>query len=680
MNFKEEKKRQKEKGRVETMRKLGKRVGCLVLSAMLGIVGNGAIEDVQNKMISYAATTEDIRLKGIDVSHHQGEIDWEAVKGDGIDFAIIRCGYGQDIASQNDKYWKANADGCTKYGIPFGTYLYSYATTPERAIGEAKHVLRLVKGYNLQYPIYLDIEDSSQSGLTAKQLAAIAKAFVETIEEAGYEAGIYAGYNWHVGYLTEPDFDNWDRWVARYNSYCGYNRDYNMWQYSSKGTVAGINGNVDMDYLVGTDVAAEVRGVSVTETSKTVEKGEIFQLTYSVAPLNAYEKKVKWSSENTNIVSVAEDGTVTATGAGSAQITASSVEDSSITASCVVTVNDTSATDTPDTSTGPVITEIPNVSTGQAVTETPNVSAEPTATEEPTITIGAAATVTPNISEEPLQTKEPVETVKPEETIAPQITNTPEVTSKPEETAEVIVTATPNTTESEATTTPNVTATPEITVAPTASVTPDVTNTPSPTTTSNVKVGKSKSVTYQAVTKNQIKINWKKVSGVDGYRLYYYNTSTKKDVLVAKVSASQTSYTVTKVKKKTLKPGTKYTFKLAAYKMVEKKRYDGEKVKVNTITKPDTVKITKVTRTNSKKAKIQWKTVSAAKGYVVYLSTSKSGTYRAVATVTGSKTKSYTITGLKKGTTYYVRVCAYQKLGNKTWYGNYYQTKKIAKK
>lgn len=669
------------------MRKLGRRIGCLFLSAMIGIVGNGAIENVQHKMVSYADTTEDVRLKGIDVSHHQGQIDWKAVKEDGIDFAIIRCGYGQDIASQDDKYWKANADGCTKYGIPFGTYLYSYATTPEKAIGEAKHVLRLVKGYDLQYPIYLDIEDSSQSGLSAKQLAAIAKAFVETIEEAGYEAGIYSGYNWFVGYLTEPDFDNWDRWVARYNSYCGYNKDYNMWQYSSKGTVDGINGNVDMDYLIGTDVAAEVRGVSLTETSKTVEKGETFQLTCSVAPLNAFEKKVKWSSENTEIASVTQDGIVTAKGAGSAKITVSSVEDSSITASCLLTVNSKDVTVSP--STGPAIPNVPDVSTGPVITDAPDISTEPDFTENPNITIEptvapvitttSAVTASPDITKEPTNTDAPAETIEPGEMNSPKpiVTTTPEATKEPEGTivpkpTETMITSTPN-----VTATPIVMNTPEMTVTPTASVKPEVTNTPSPVPTSNVKVGKSKSVTYQAVTKNQIKINWKKVSKADGYRLYYYNASKKKDVLVAKLSANQTSYAVSKVEKKALKPGTKYTFKIAAYKIVEKKRYDGEKVKVNTITKPDTVKIKKITRSSNKKAIVQWKSVSAAKGYVIYLSTSKKGTYRAVATVTGSKTKSYTITGLKKGTTYYVRVCAYQKLGNQTWYGNYYQTKKI---
>lgn len=655
----------------------------MCLSVMLATVGNGAIENMHSKTISYAATTEDIRLKGIDVSHHQGEIDWEAVKEDGIDFAIIRCGYGQDMVSQDDKYWKANADGCTEYEIPFGTYLYSYATTPEKAIGEAKHVLRLVKGYNLQYPIYLDIEDSSQRGLTAKQLAAIAKAFVDTIEEAGYEAGIYSGYNWFVGYLTEPDFDNWDRWVARYNSYCGYNKDYNMWQYSSKGTVNGIDGNVDMDYLIGTDVAAEVRDVSITETSKTVEKEETFQLSCSVAPLNAFDKRVKWSSDNTEIVTVTEDGTVTAVGAGCAKITVSSVEDPIITASCLVVVNAPRSTDTPSPTTGPSITNNPNISEEPSVTENPDKTIEPTKGTE--LTTGSAVTLSPEITKEPILTEGPNETLNPgvETTSNPEITPTWEVTKKPEETVvpkntETVTSMIPNVTATPIVTSmPNVTAVPEITTVPTASAIPKATATPTAASVSKVKVGKSKSVTYQAVTKEQIKINWKKVSGAEGYRLYYYNATTKKDVLVAKLSSSKLSYTVSKIEKKALKPGTKYTFKLAAYKIVEKKRYDGEKVKVDTITKPDTVKIKKVTRIGNKKAKVQWKPVSAAKGYVIYMSTSKSGSYHAVATITKGNTKSYTIIGLKKGTTYYIRVCAYQKLGNKTWYGNYYQTKKV---
>lgn len=98
-------------------------------------------------------------LRVIDVSEHQGTINWDAVKGH-IDGAILRCGYGDNIASQDDKQWKRNADECTRLGIPFGVYIYSYATSDAQARSEAEHVLRLISGYKLSYPIYLDLEQA----------------------------------------------------------------------------------------------------------------------------------------------------------------------------------------------------------------------------------------------------------------------------------------------------------------------------------------------------------------------------------------------------------------------------------------------------------------------------------------------------------------------------------------
>ena len=92
---------------------------------------------------------------GIDVSQYQGVINWELVKRH-IDFAIIRCGYGQDIPGQDDRMFKRNADECTRLGIPFGVYLYSYAQNENEALSEARHVMRLIKDYKMAYPIYLE--------------------------------------------------------------------------------------------------------------------------------------------------------------------------------------------------------------------------------------------------------------------------------------------------------------------------------------------------------------------------------------------------------------------------------------------------------------------------------------------------------------------------------------------
>ena len=191
--------------------------------------------------------------KGIDVSEHNGVIDWNQVKASGIDYAIIRCGYGDNYSSQDDKRWKYNVSECVRLNIPFGVYIYSYAMSVADARSEAEHVLRLIRGYNLSYPVFLDMENEggsyNQGGLPAKTLGDIAETFCNTISAAGYEAGIYANLNWFTRKLTDSRFSNWKKWVAQYNSVCDYKGDYIMWQCTSSGKVPGIYGNVDLNFL-----------------------------------------------------------------------------------------------------------------------------------------------------------------------------------------------------------------------------------------------------------------------------------------------------------------------------------------------------------------------------------------------------------------------------------------------
>lgn len=221
--------------------------------------------------------------KGIDVSHHQKEIDWLKVKESDVEFAIIRCGYGQDLESQDDKYWYANADACTEYDIPFGTYLYSYADTVEKAIGEANHVLRLVEGYDLSYPIYYDLEDASLKDLPPQLLGEIAAAFCETIEAAGYQAGIYANTDWFTNRLTDPVFDNWEKWVAQYNTECTYTGSYSMWQCTSSGSVPGINGNTDINFIM--------EGGNLTSQNTRIGKTSSF----AYKPVSTSSVKLTWN-------------------------------------------------------------------------------------------------------------------------------------------------------------------------------------------------------------------------------------------------------------------------------------------------------------------------------------------------------------------------------------------------
>ena len=180
-------------------------------------------------------------MKLIDVSEHQGRIDWEKVKPQ-IDGAILRCGYGMDIEKQDDTYFKRNADECTRLGIPFGVYLYSYADNNEKAKSEAAHVLRLIKQYKLSFPVYYDLEEAG----TEKGAIERANIFGDIIEKAGYWCGVYANLNWWNNYLN--GLERFTNWVAQYNKTCDYKGAHlDIWQYSSKGKVDGIGGNVDMN-------------------------------------------------------------------------------------------------------------------------------------------------------------------------------------------------------------------------------------------------------------------------------------------------------------------------------------------------------------------------------------------------------------------------------------------------
>ncbi len=184
--------------------------------------------------------------KGIDVSEFQGIINWEEVK-DNIDFAIIRCGYGSDIASQDDKQFVRNANECTRLGIPFGVYLYSYAKNKDSATSEANHVLRLIKNYKMEYPIFYDVEDRSQNHLSNDELTEICETFCNILENNKYFVGIYANLYWFNTKLSSNKLDAYDKWLAEWTSTPTYNKPFGMWQHSSSGSIKGINTHVDLD-------------------------------------------------------------------------------------------------------------------------------------------------------------------------------------------------------------------------------------------------------------------------------------------------------------------------------------------------------------------------------------------------------------------------------------------------
>ena len=188
-------------------------------------------------------------IKGIDVSEFQGQIDWDKVKADGVEFAILRVGFGMDLKSQDDKYIERNISECERLGIPIGVYLFSYANTTAKASSEAEHTLRLIAGHKMPLGVWYDIEDNNTSGSVSKStLTDIINKYCSIIKEAGYDVGIYASLSWLNNKIDNSLQEKYPIWVAQYYKECQYKKDYLIWQYSSSGKVDGISGKVDMNY------------------------------------------------------------------------------------------------------------------------------------------------------------------------------------------------------------------------------------------------------------------------------------------------------------------------------------------------------------------------------------------------------------------------------------------------
>lgn len=270
--------------------------------------------------------------KGIDVSQYQGTIDWERVKASGIDFAIIRCGYGMNQTDQDDNQWLRNVSECERLGIPYGVYLYSYANTVEKARSEADHVIRLIEDRKLSYPVYYDLEDSL-SKLSNSKLAQITETFTGRLKASGYSnVGIYANKSWFEKKLTDKIFQKYPRWIAQYNSLCTYSGSYVMWQCTNKGTVNGINGNVDINFLISSIPA---KSIKLSKKSLSLKKGSSCILKSYIEPENSYPA-VKWSSSSSSVASVSSSGKVTAKRVGTAVISGRTGNGKK--ASCKITV------------------------------------------------------------------------------------------------------------------------------------------------------------------------------------------------------------------------------------------------------------------------------------------------------------------------------------------------------
>lgn len=190
-------------------------------------------------------------VMGIDISKHNGTVDWNAVKNAGVEFVILRCGYRGSASGMlvEDEKFRTNIKGATAAGLKVGIYFFSQAVNEMEAVEEASLTLSLIKGHKISYPVYIDVEAANgrADGLSAAERTKVVKAFCETVRDSGYTAGVYSNKNWFAEKMDTGAFGNYRIWLAQYTESPTYTGRYEMWQYSSRGTIPGIKGDVDLN-------------------------------------------------------------------------------------------------------------------------------------------------------------------------------------------------------------------------------------------------------------------------------------------------------------------------------------------------------------------------------------------------------------------------------------------------
>ena len=241
---------------------------------------------IDGKRYFFNANGAKASLFGADFSKHQGTIDWASVKQSGVEFVILRAavrGYGSSGNLVTDSQIAANIKGAMSQNIDVGIYVFSQAVTTEEAVEEAERALDIIKGYDIKLPIYFDSEYSGApnrtgraDGLTKAERTSLAIAFCETVRNAGYKAGVYASKSFFYNNLGYAAFQSrgYEIWLAHYiSSVTDFKYPYNIWQYTSKGSIGGVQSeyaDLDIayyDYANDSDMSERGKNVMVTASS-----------------------------------------------------------------------------------------------------------------------------------------------------------------------------------------------------------------------------------------------------------------------------------------------------------------------------------------------------------------------------------------------------------------------------
>ncbi len=215
------------------------------------VTGDQVIQGVRYSFGDDGALKKGSGTMGIDVSKWNGSIDWNKVKNAGVSYVIIRCGYRGSTTGAliEDPTFRKNIQGASAAGLKVGIYFFSQATNEVEAVEEASMTLGLIGGYKISYPVFLDVEPSGGRGdaIDSSTRTQVINAYCQTIRNSGYSAGVYANKNWLSEKFNPGALSGCKIWMAQYTSTPSYSGRYDMWQYSSRGSIAGISGKVDMN-------------------------------------------------------------------------------------------------------------------------------------------------------------------------------------------------------------------------------------------------------------------------------------------------------------------------------------------------------------------------------------------------------------------------------------------------
>ncbi len=562
--------------------------------------------------------------QGIDVSYHNGTLDWSTIKAAGVDFAILRAayrGYGTEGTLVRDAKFAEYMQGAMSQGIPVGAYIYSQAITTAEAVQEANYILNIVRGYSLDLPIVFDYEfagvktgrlDSAWSSgkLNKSKMTDIALAFCDTIKNAGYDAMVYANKTFLTKNIDHEVIENagYDVWLAHYTTNTNYTGDYKIWQYTSSGRIPGIEGKrFDCNFMYSGTISMSLK---ISNIPNQIYQG------YDVSPSVTVTNGGTVLTEGTDYtVSYQNNSGV---GTATVNVFGAGIYDGYINLTKTFNI-------VPDT--------VQNMQISKAGTNTVDLSWSPVSGADgytvqilkngKWVSVGNFVGTSAQISG-----------------LLPGSVNYVHIAAYASSNGKTYIGNY------------NTSVKIETTVG---AINPRV----------------------SAYANNFVTLTWDKQTAANGYEVFKYDASSKKYVLYKNITNPNTNT----CKVTGLASNKKYDFKVRAYQIDDsEKTYAPFGAVVSQYTSIAKPKLNSAKSTSKKKIKASWSKVGGASGYQVMWSTYKNFSKNYKTKSVKAKYLSKTVTTAQSKKTYYVRVRAYKTINGKKVYSQWSSTKKVKTK